>query len=579
MSEEIESMYSASAAFLEALHEAGVLYIFANFGSDHPALIEALAEARATGRPSPTPITCPNEMVALSCAQGYAQLSGQAQAVLVHVDCGTQALGGALHNAARNRAPVLIFAGMSPATQEGEIKGSRNEFIHWLQDAGDQRGIVRGYVKFNHEIRAGANIKQNVHRALQIATSDPKGPVYLTAAREVMEQEVEAVAIDPTRWRSSAQMPLPEDSVAEISEALSRARAPVIVTSYLGRNPAAVGALEALCQSVGVGVIESAPSTMNLPVDSDFYLGSQWNEPFRTPALAQADVILVIDSDIPWIGTVNPAAAEATIYHIDVDPLKEAIPLWYIGAHRSFRADAATALAQLNAHLSVHPPPMERVAERTRRYAEMHAVRAATLAQKENPARGLSPELLTASVGRHIGEDAVVLSEGVTNYPVIRHHSGRNKPGAYFASGGSSLGWSGGAAIGMKLASPERLVVALTGDGSYLFSAPSTVHWMAAHYRTPFLQIIYNNGGWRAPRFSALAIHPQGYAAKANDLGLDFVDPEPNYAAIAAAAGGAHARTVTSLEELEGALAEGVRVVREEKRCAVIDVKLARGGA
>ena len=177
-------MYSASAAFLEALHEAGVSYIFANFGSDHPALIEAIAEARATGRPVPTPITCPNEMVALSCAQGYAQLSGRAQAVLVHVDCGTQALGGAVHNAARNRAPVLIFAGMSPATQESELKGSRNEFIHWLQDTADQRGIVRGYMKFDHEIRSGANIKQIVHRALQIASSDPTGPVYLVSGTQ-----------------------------------------------------------------------------------------------------------------------------------------------------------------------------------------------------------------------------------------------------------------------------------------------------------------------------------------------------------------------------------------------------------
>ena len=572
-------MYSASTAFLGALHEAGVSYLFANFGSDHPGLIEAIAEARATGRPAPTPITCPNEMVALSCAQGYAQLSGRAQAVLVHVDCGTQALGGAVHNAARNRAPVLIFAGMSPATQEGELKGSRNEFIHWLQDAADQRGILRGYMKFDHEIRSAVNIKQIVHRALQIAMSDPMGPVYLAAARETMEQEVAPVAIDRTRWRPSAPAPLPEDGVIEISKALTAARRPVIVTSYLGRNRAAVCALEALCRSVGVGVIESAPSAMNLGVDSDFYLGSQWSEPFATPALAEADVILVIDSDIPWIGAVNPAPAEAVIYHIDVDPLKESIPLWYIGACRSFRADSALALAQLNAHLSAHPPPAERVAERTRRYAEMHRARAASLSQKENPAGGLSAEFLTASVRRHVGEDAVVLSEGVTNHPAIRHHSGRNKPGAFFTCGGSSLGWSGGAAIGMKFAEPERLVAVLTGDGSYLFSAPSTVHWMAAHYRTPFLQVIYNNGGWRAPRFSVLAVHPQGYAAKANDLGLSFVDPEPDYAGIAAAAGGAHARTVKSPEALDAAIAEGVRVVREEQRCAVIDARISAGDA
>ena len=92
-------------------------------------------------------LTCPNEMVALSAAHGYAQVSGEAQAVIVHVECGTQALGGAVHNALRGRVPVLIFAGATPYTQEGELKGSRNEWIQWIQDIADQRGIVRNYVE------------------------------------------------------------------------------------------------------------------------------------------------------------------------------------------------------------------------------------------------------------------------------------------------------------------------------------------------------------------------------------------------------------------------------------------------
>ena len=179
-------MYTASTALLEALTQAGVSHIFANFGSDHPALIEAIAEARAHGHAIPAIITCPNEMVALSCAHGHAQVSGRAQAVLVHVDCGTQALAGAVHNAARGRVPVFIFAGLSPFTQEGELKGSRNEYIHWLQDVPDQRGIVRQYVKYENELRTAKNVKQIVFRALQFAHSDPRGPVYVVGAREVL---------------------------------------------------------------------------------------------------------------------------------------------------------------------------------------------------------------------------------------------------------------------------------------------------------------------------------------------------------------------------------------------------------
>jgi acetolactate synthase I/II/III large subunit len=134
-------MYTTSSAMLSALREAGVQYLFVNLGSDHSAFMEAYAIARSSKEggefPYPDVITCPNEMVALSAAHGHAAVSGRAQAVLVHVECGTQALAGAIHNAAKGRVPVLIFAGTSPATQEGEARGSRNEFIHWIQDVFD----------------------------------------------------------------------------------------------------------------------------------------------------------------------------------------------------------------------------------------------------------------------------------------------------------------------------------------------------------------------------------------------------------------------------------------------------------
>src|SRR5579872_6187321 len=143
----------------------------------------------------------------------------------------------------------------------------------------------------------------------------------------------------------------------------------------------------------------------------------------------------------------------------------------------------------------------------------------------------------------------------------------RNEPHSIFASGGGSLGWNGGAAIGMKLAAPEREVVAMTGDGSYMFSVPSTVHWMARRYQTPFLQIVYNNRGWKAPRFSALAVHPDGFASRASDLDLSF-DPLPDYSGIAAAAGGAFARIVKRPQDVEAAIAEGLRAVLEERRSA-----------
>ncbi len=567
-------MYTTATAFLEALRDSGIRYIFANLGSDHPALIEALAEASAEGKPMPRLLTCPNEMVALSAAHGYAQATGEPQAVFVHVECGTQALAGAIHNAAKGRVPVLIFAGASPFTQEGELRGSRNEFIHWLQDVFDQRGIVRQYMRYDNEIRTGVNVKQMVYRALQFATSDPQGPVYLMCAREVMEAEVPRHEPQRACWPRLGAGPAPEEFVESLAAALETARRPLVVTSYAGRDPAAVAELVNLCGRLGIGVVESVPNFVNYPADDAMHQGMQGNEPVQNRALAEADVVLVVDSDVPWIPTVNRPADGAAVYHVDVDPLKEQMPLWQLPARHVARAAAATALRQVNARARETAV----VPERRAHYAARHAEWRERLAACEGTdGETITPEYLTSRIRELAGPDAIVLNEGITNYRAIAEHIGVKAPRTMFTSGGGSLGWNGGAAIGFGLAWPGKTIVTLTGDGSFLFSVPATVHWMARRYGTPFLQVVYNNGGWRAPKFSMLAVHPDGYAsrAKAEDLGVAFEQP-PDYAGIAAAAGGAFGKTVRSAGDLDGALGEALHAVRVEKRCAVLDVWLPR---
>ena len=567
-------MYTAGTAFLEALKEAGVSYIFANLGSDHPSIVESIAEGQASGRNFPAMLTCPNEMVALSAAHGYAQTSGQAQAVVVHVECGTQALGGALHNALRGRVPVLIFAGATPYTQDGELKGSRNEWIQWIQDISDQRGTVRDYVKFDYEFRTGRNVKQVVHRAMQLAKSDPQGPVYLVGAREVMEEDTVPVAIDVDQWPAIAPLPLRDKDAHGLAQALVNAKRPLAVTSYVGRNPAAVGELTKLCRRLGVAVLEQSPTNVNFPPDDPLYMGNRWSEPYQEPVLGDADVVLVLDSDAPWVTAISKPSADAAVFHIDVDPLKDDIPLWYIKARRVFRADCATALAQINAALDAMTPDAAAVKERTAHYTRLHEKRAEELRRREQPNGAvITAEYFTAALRKHVDDNTIVLSETITNYPTIANHLRPARPGSFFLSGGSSLGWNGGAAIGVKLACPDKTVISLCGDGSYMFSVPSSVHWMARRYQTPFLQVIYNNGGWRSPKMSVLAVHPQGYASRAKAIGVEF-DPAPDHAAIAAAAGGAWARKIERPEEVEAALAEALKVVRDEKRCAVLNVQI-----
>jgi acetolactate synthase-1/2/3 large subunit len=576
--------YTTSTAFLEALTEVGVDYVFANLGSDHPGIVEAYARARREGAAGRFPelVICPHESVAFSAAQGYAQVTGRPQAVIVHVDCGTQNIGGMLHNAAKGRVPVLLFAGSSPYTQYGELTGSRNEFIQWIQDVHDQRGIVRGYTKYDNEIRTGENVKQLVHRAAQIAVSDPPGPVYLTGPREVMEQHLDPDGANRPeyalhRYGAVAPAALAVDTVRAIGEALTAARRPVIVTSYLGRDPDAVPALVGLAELLAASVIESVPMRLNFPAGHPLHAGYQWNTPGQNPVLAEADAVLVLGSDVPWIPVRNRPADRARVFVVDIDPLKEQMPLWHVPAEVFARADLGTAVRQLAGYLAgpglVDP---DAVRDRLAAASAAHEARARELAGRERPdGEVITPEYLVARVREELAGldgEAIVLTEAISNYQIVNEHLRCERPGGLLGSGGGSLGWYAGASVGVKLARPEALVVSLVGDGTYLFGVPSSAQWVARRYNAPSLTVIFDNQGWKSPKLSALAVHPEGAAAANDDFGVSFA-PAADLPAVASAAGGAWGRTVKLPQEVAPALKEAVEVVRTG-RPAVLSVRV-----
>lgn len=569
-------MYTTSTALLEALHEAGVKYLFANFGSDHPAIIESLTDASEKNKELPKVIISPHEFVAMSAAHGYAQATGDPQAVIVHVECGTQNLGGAIHNAFKAKVPVLVFAGASPHTQEGEMLGSRNEFIHWFQDVNDQRGIMRGYSKYDNEIRTGKNVKQLVFRALQIAKSEPQGPVYLMGPREAMEEKTERVELDPSLWEPISPGTLANEHVSELVTDLLKAKKPVVITSYLGKQEERVHELVKLCNRLAIPVIESVPQTMNFPFNNELHCGYQWNENKQHPILEKADFVLVIDSDVPWIPTKNKPPKKAIIYYIDADPLKEDMPLWYIPSKRFFRADSLLVLQQINKAINRRRTiDNEQIESRREIITNFHRQMIKQLREKEKMhANVITPEYLTASVREMIDENTIILNEAITSYGIVNSHIGHTVPGSYFSSGAGSLGWNGGAALGIKLAKPNKTVISLTGDGCYYFSIPSVVHTMAEQYDTPFLTVIYNNYGWNAPRHSTLGVHPDGIAKRHNKFWIDFND-KSNLAKVAEATGNAFGAQVSDPKELKDVLKTALDHVKQG-RSAVVDVQIAR---
>lgn len=562
------SQHLTAALLIESLSRAGISYIFSNLGSDHPGLIETLAQRKREGKPTPEVIICPHEMVALSAAQGYTQATGQPQAVIVHVDSGTLNMGGAISNVARTRLPVLIVAGKTPYTLEGELIGSRNRSVNHIQDVIDQASIVRPYVKWEYDIRTGHHIQQVVYRGLQLANSDPKGPVYITAAREVLEERVDKELVDYAGWEPVEPPHLSPDTLEALAKELIAADNPLIITSYLGRQPEAVDQLVTLSERLAIPVIEPMRTYMNFPADSPFHWGYQ-AEPF----VEEADLILVLDSDVPWmIGQKKPSKG-CKIYYFDVDPLKEQLPLWYFPSTKFYRVDSCHLLRQLNQVLANLPIDEEKRQARLQRAVQVHTQqRQAWQREISEDDEVITPGSLTACLNEVLDEDAIIIDETITNSPVVAKHLPRTKPGTYLANGGAALGFNGGAAIGVKLAHPEKTVVSLTGDGSYYFSIPSTVHWMARRYQTPFLTVIYNNQGWNATKQNVLYLYKGGAAEQSDTYWVDFQQPS-DLAKIAEAAGGAYAQTVTKPAELKQALLQGLEEVKRG-RSAVIDVRL-----
>ncbi|KAM6529317.1 hypothetical protein FALCPG4_007456 [Fusarium falciforme] len=574
--------YTTSMALLEALEAAGVTHLFVNLGSDHPAIMEAFVKREQDGNRGLQFITAPFEMVGLSAAQGFFQASGKMQAILVHVDAGTLAMGGAIHNVSRARIPVIMIAGTSPVTEENELVGSRNEFIHYIQDTIDQRGIVRNYTVLDHEIRSGRNVKQLVLRAAQFSKSEPSGPSYLIASREILEENLEPYQVDAKKWKPLAAKALDPETVEEISQALLRARSPLVITSYLGRDVDAVPELERLAETIGIAVLEAVPSNMNFPHDHKLYVGNQWSEALKNGVLENADVVLVIDCDVPWIKSVFKPSPKATIYHIDCDPLKVNMSLFHLDTEITCQANAKTALRQLNhqiAQLDITALAMDinRKIENITAVHEDYVSGVRSLEIKPDNDDLITPHYALSRLREHIGSDAMIFSEGISNYRPICDVLQRSLPGTYFTSGATSLGWCGGAAVGAKLARPDKTIVAICGDGTFLFSVPSTVHWMARKYNAPFLTIILNNRGWKSPMLSALAVHNAGYTSRANnadDLHVTF-DPSVDHAQAAVAAGAGFGVTVKKASEIDDALKKGLATVRGG-RAAVIDIWLPK---
>lgn len=449
-------------------------------------------------------------------ADGYARVTGRPQAVLVHVDVGTQALGQGLHNASVGRVPVFILAGLCPFTESGEMTGSRTEYMHWLQEAPDQKAIVRQYCRYTGEVRSGFNAKQTVARALQFARSAPKGPVYVACAREVLAEHIQApFQLDQSQWQPIGPSALPQDAAKEIASALVEAQRPLVITGYSGRDHRTPGQLVKLADTVpGLRVHDTGGSDMCFPFT---HPASQGFRLSTDDCTQDADMILLLDCDIPWIPSRNPPPKHARIYHVDIDPLNERIPVSFFPAHGRWRADSYTALDQVLKCLSedaalIRTLQDEKYFSRRKLLEDVQRERQQEIATRPHLNDG--DQLDGSNIGYLLRqllpvESTTFVMEAVTCAQLIFDQIQPTIPGSWINCGATGIGWSNGAALGVKMALDEKqdslidgqkapgpnMVVQVVGDGSLMCAAPSSAFWVSGKYRIPILTLVLNNGG------------------------------------------------------------------------------------
>ncbi len=567
--------HSTAYYFIEGLNELGIDHLFCNFGTDHAPTIEAMAERQKNGEKVPNVMLCPHENTAAHMAMGYAAVTGRGQAVLVHVDVGTANTANAMHNLFRSRLPVLLMSGKAPYTSSNELVGSRDTYVHFVQEPIDQGALVRPYMKWEWTLPSGVVVKEALRRAHTIMETKPAGPVYLMAQRETL---TEKWANDQIRSYGAKEYSQPQAggadpaTIAQLADKLIAAEHPILVCGYAGQSKNAPKLIEELAAFAGIAVFEGN-YTFNISHEFPCFLGYSPNK-----HLPKADVGLLVDVDVPWFPADVSHGEKSFWAHIDVDTLKSASPMWTFPGNLRMQGDSGVILGQLLDALKAKATPKfkEAAAKRVEALsAERKAWResVAKMATNKGKPDEINPHYLFAELNKQLKPDDLVFNEGVRNAGACAMQLTRPLPNTCVRSGGGGLGWSGGMALGAKLAAPNSMAVQVVGDGGFYFGGPSSVFSVAQQYKLPILVVLLDNTGWSAVKESTLRVFPQG-EAKATEKFQAGLMPDAEFSKIAEAFG-AHGEKVVNPEDVPAALERCVKEVRGG-RAALLHVRVTK---
>ena len=328
--------------------------------------------------------------------------------------------------------------------------------------------------------------------------------MYVSATREALETPVDSPAEQQEAYRRISASAADEATISTLTERVSAAQRPLVITSSLGRAPATerVSSLLTFAEAAGAGVVEHTPTTLCFPRDHDLHLGYD-----PAAVFDRADLLLLVDTDVPWVPADGEPPADVPVVQIDTDPSKRAYPRWPFDIDTTISADPAATLAAVGDALALSDADANR--DEWQSVLDNQKSSSASVADDSDEER-LTPARVADALDEFVTEDTIVVEDAVTSGSAILDGLTLTEPGSYYSKGGAGLGWAGGAAVGTKLASPDSRVISLVGDGSYLFTNPTACAWLAAEYDAPMLTVVFDNRGWGAVEMATEAEHPDG---------------------------------------------------------------------
>lgn len=508
---------------MQILNAEGVRYLFGNPGTTELTFLDALPDSGLEY------ILALQEATAVAATDGYAQASGKVGVVNLHVAPGLANGLSMLHNACRAKTPLVVTAGQ----QDSRL------LLEEPILAADLVQMTEQFTKWSYEIHRPEDAPVALRRALALAKSEPTGPVFLSLPMDLVTAVIEDAG-QPSPPVARLSLPEPE-AVRKAAELLARSRAPLIVAGDGVARADAMPELVALAELIGARVHgEPVYRRTNFPGDHPLWRGGLFPAVSGVrKALEEADCVLIVGASVfTWFLHVpgEPFPAGLSVIQVDTDAREVGknypVTLGII-------ANPKSTLAALTREVGERYDAASRRVARAR-LAEIGKKRAAFVrgmqetAEAERERVPISPAYLLHTLASLLPDEAAIVDESASSLRYVLGYLPFKQPGSFYGSKTGTLGWGMGAAIGVQLANPNRKVVATIGDGSVMYACQAL--WTAAHYRLPITYVILNNASYAILKAGMLGMGLDS-AKRGIYPGMDLVDPEIDYVALARALG------------------------------------------